>query len=43
MIVVTVRGSEKSDLVGMVWSTYYSVSVFAGGTQYSISKCLWCS
>jgi len=32
------KRKTQSNLVGMVWSTYYSVSVFTKRTQYSTDK-----
>jgi len=40
IFIIAIRRPGKGDPVRMVWSTYYSASVFIGGTQYSINKCL---
>ena len=40
MFIIAIRRPGKGDPVRMVWSTYYSASIFIGGTQYSINKCL---
>ena len=38
VIVIIIWESKESDPVGMIWSTYYAVSVFIGGTQNNTNE-----
>jgi len=38
VVVVIIWESKESDPVEMIWSTYYAVSVFIGGTQNNTNE-----